>query len=352
MLAVLLVLAAGAAAALTRLARGSRGERSDAEPAGTPTPARARGGARAPAHHRGAAGRRGLRRQRRERAREGATAQRLSDVGSNRYDYWEVALGQFAADPSARRRERLVRGGVAARARDRRGGGGRSLAPARDRGRARADRPRAAGRAGGGSGPRRPPLVAGGSRPDERHGGALTVWAVHACLDWDWEMPRLTLVAVVLAGALLAVEDLRDELSAPPSGLSSSARSRPAARPPDRFRPGRARGWPRRRSCPARRAAHGERAAPPAGAAVALQRAGGGQDRPLAWQPSSSVERASGTWAGSAVPPISAHDGRGRLVAVVLGPLPGHDRHDRRERDREQREADGEAARARHRGEQ
>jgi hypothetical protein len=32
----------------------------------------------------------------------------------------------------------------------------------------------------------------------------LVVWAVHAGVDWDWEMPALTLVAVTLAGMLLA----------------------------------------------------------------------------------------------------------------------------------------------------
>ena len=32
--------------------------------------------------------------------------------------------------------------------------------------------------------------------------GALT-WALHAGLDWDWEMPALTLVAIALAGLLL-----------------------------------------------------------------------------------------------------------------------------------------------------
>jgi O-Antigen ligase len=34
---------------------------------------------------------------------------------------------------------------------------------------------------------------------------ALTAWAFHSAIDWDWEMPALTLVAVVLAGAMLAV---------------------------------------------------------------------------------------------------------------------------------------------------
>ena len=33
---------------------------------------------------------------------------------------------------------------------------------------------------------------------------ALVVWTLHSAIDWDWEMPGLTLVAVVLAGALLA----------------------------------------------------------------------------------------------------------------------------------------------------
>jgi O-antigen ligase len=33
---------------------------------------------------------------------------------------------------------------------------------------------------------------------------ALATWAVHAGVDWDWEMPALTLVAVLLAGAVIA----------------------------------------------------------------------------------------------------------------------------------------------------
>jgi hypothetical protein len=33
---------------------------------------------------------------------------------------------------------------------------------------------------------------------------ALAAWAFHSAIDWDWEMPALTLVAVLLAGALLA----------------------------------------------------------------------------------------------------------------------------------------------------
>jgi hypothetical protein len=36
---------------------------------------------------------------------------------------------------------------------------------------------------------------------------ALVVWALHSAIDWDWEMPALTLIAVVVAGALVARAD-------------------------------------------------------------------------------------------------------------------------------------------------
>ena len=32
----------------------------------------------------------------------------------------------------------------------------------------------------------------------------FVVYVAHAPLDWDWQMPAVTLVAIVLAGALLA----------------------------------------------------------------------------------------------------------------------------------------------------
>ena len=37
---------------------------------------------------------------------------------------------------------------------------------------------------------------------------ALVLWAAHAGIDWDWEMPALTLVALALAGALVAWGDM------------------------------------------------------------------------------------------------------------------------------------------------
>ncbi len=33
---------------------------------------------------------------------------------------------------------------------------------------------------------------------------AISLWALHSTIDWDWEMPGLTLVAAILAGALAA----------------------------------------------------------------------------------------------------------------------------------------------------
>jgi hypothetical protein len=37
----------------------------------------------------------------------------------------------------------------------------------------------------------------------------VALWAAHAAVDWDWEMPAVTLPALLLAGALLGLADLR-----------------------------------------------------------------------------------------------------------------------------------------------
>ena len=138
-------------------------------------------------------------------AASGASSQRLQSVESNRYDYWGVALDHgFAPDPlkgigaggfaviwleyrHVPERAKvahslyvetlaelgivgfvfllafLVGVGMAARHAWR-------IAPARTAGPA----------------------------------AALVVWATHSAIDWDWEMPALTLVAIVLAGMLVA----------------------------------------------------------------------------------------------------------------------------------------------------
>jgi O-antigen ligase/polysaccharide polymerase Wzy-like membrane protein len=148
----------------------------------------------------------------------GASTSRLSDVGSHRWSYWRAALGVVADHPVAGAGtgsfgvEWLRRRTIDERVRDTHSLelqtaaelglvglalllvalGGVAVAAARA---LRADRVLAAG-----------PAAAG-----------LT-WLLHAGLDWDWQMPALTLVAVALAGLLLcrspaAVADGRQQLA-------------------------------------------------------------------------------------------------------------------------------------------
>ena len=44
---------------------------------------------------------------------------------------------------------------------------------------------------------------------------ALAVWGLHATIDWDWQLPAVTLPAIVLAGALIAASE---SPSATPAG--------------------------------------------------------------------------------------------------------------------------------------
>ena len=133
----------------------------------------------------------------------GAGAGRLTSVSSNRYEYWRVALNAFRDDPLVGAgsggfrvvwlQERPIRetvrdthslefevaaelglvgllalallcGGVAVTAR-------RALA-------------------------HHGPIAAGAA-------AALVVWFLHASIDWDWEMPAVTLPALVLTGLLI-----------------------------------------------------------------------------------------------------------------------------------------------------
>jgi O-antigen ligase len=59
----------------------------------------------------------------------------------------------------------------------------------------------------------------------------VVVWAFHAAVDWDWEMPTVTLLALLLAGVLLALAEL-----APARGTASATAPRSAA-PQPRPRP-------------------------------------------------------------------------------------------------------------------
>jgi hypothetical protein len=53
---------------------------------------------------------------------------------------------------------------------------------------------------------------------------AIVVFATHAAVDWDWEMPAVTLVALALAGCLIGIGDAADTAERPATG---TARARP-----------------------------------------------------------------------------------------------------------------------------
>ncbi len=145
---------------------------------------------------------------------DGASAQRLSSVESQRYDYWDVALGAFADHPLA---------GI--------GAGGFKVewwreqpdtaAPASDAHSLYVETLAELGLVGLAA---LALLFAGvglaAARALWHHRAlaagpvaALVAWALHAGLDWDWEMPAVTLIAVLLAGLLVALAE--DEPAAP-----------------------------------------------------------------------------------------------------------------------------------------
>jgi hypothetical protein len=137
----------------------------------------------------------------------GATAERFGSAGSPRFEYWEAALAGFAREPAAGHgagafravwlRERDVPGKVLdahsleLETAVELGLIGLALLLALLGGVAAAAR-----RAHRGD-----PVLAAGPA------AAAAAWAAHSAIDWDWEMPALTLVAVVLGGVLLAAAD-------------------------------------------------------------------------------------------------------------------------------------------------
>jgi hypothetical protein len=156
----------------------------------------------------------------------GAGAGRLTTASSNRYEYWRVALNAFAREPLTGigaggfrvewLRERRVREAV-------RDAHSLPVETAAELG-----LPGLLGLAA---------LVVGvalaARRALARHRAlaagataALTTWFLHACIDWDWEVPAVTMPAIVLAGVLTALSERRADPAAagPPT---------PAARTPD-----------------------------------------------------------------------------------------------------------------------
>ena len=143
-------------------------------------------------------------------------AERLKNAGSNRYEYWDVAVGMVAGDPLAGEgsgifrvvwlRERTIREAVQ---------DAHSLVLE-------------TGAELGLVGLALLALVLGGvalaafRAVRERHvlapgvAAGLATWAVHAQLDWLWEMPAATLNAILLGGLAIALYertlDLKQQL--------------------------------------------------------------------------------------------------------------------------------------------
>jgi O-antigen ligase len=134
----------------------------------------------------------------------GETSARFSSVGSNRYEYWKVALKVAADHPIAGvgtggfAAEWLARRDITDSARDAHSLELESLAELGLVGFALL----CAFLVAVALAARRVQLLDPGLSAGPI--AALALWTLHAAIDWDWEMPALTLVAVVLAGMLAA----------------------------------------------------------------------------------------------------------------------------------------------------
>jgi hypothetical protein len=134
----------------------------------------------------------------------GATAERFASVGSHRYEYWRVALEAFAEDPL----KGTGAGGFRVAWLEER----RMTVPLRDAHSVELEFLSQLGLVGlilllavfwtvfvaARRLARTDALLVAGPA------AALAVWGAHSAIDWDWQMPALTLVAVVLAGVVLA----------------------------------------------------------------------------------------------------------------------------------------------------
>jgi hypothetical protein len=168
----------------------------------------------------------------------GASAERLTNVSSNRYEYWRVALDAFRDEPLT---------GV--------GSGGFRVVWLKQRVIGETVRDTHSllfemaaelglvgllGLAlmfGGGAATARralmrsPALAAGPV-------AVLVVWSLHAMIDWDWQMPAVTLPALVLAGFLIALAEAEPGAAGERHADRAASSPRlPAAPAPDRLRP-------------------------------------------------------------------------------------------------------------------
>jgi hypothetical protein len=163
-------------------------------------------------------------------------ATRLTTLQSNRYDYWSVALRAFSGDPvqgagaGGWSVDWLLWRNVDEAAQDAHSLPLQTLAELGVVGLALllafcAGVTLAARRA-----LRVSPLAAGPT-------AAAVVYFAHAPLDWDWQMPAVTLVAIVLMGALLALSEAGADpphAASPPPGRRSEGTTAPrrSAAPP------------------------------------------------------------------------------------------------------------------------
>lgn len=134
----------------------------------------------------------------------GETSQRLSSTGSNRYAYWKVALRTFADEPlrgvgsGSFATEWLQRRTITEVVRDAHSLYIETLAELGIVGLLLLGLALGAVAACARAVYRVDPALAAGPI------AALTAFGLHAGIDWDWEMPALTLVAISLAGVLLS----------------------------------------------------------------------------------------------------------------------------------------------------
>ena len=129
----------------------------------------------------------------------GAEARRLTTISSNRYEYWRVGLEAFADHPlggvgaAGFRVEWLRERSIPEAVRD---AHSLEVEVAAELGMMIGGVALAARRA-----MRAHAAVAAGPA------AALLVWFLHASIDWDWQLPAVTLPALVLAGALVVLSD-------------------------------------------------------------------------------------------------------------------------------------------------
>jgi O-antigen ligase len=165
--------------------------------------------------------------------RFGSSTSRLASADSPRYEYWRVAVGAFADHPL----QGVGAGGFAVEwLRER-----TEARPARDAHSLPIETLAELGLAGAAllallaAGialaarcvQRADPVLAAGPA------AALIAYAFHASIDWDWEMPALSLVAVALAGLLLArsAPSSTSTVTAPSTTNAGSATNRNRVEP-------------------------------------------------------------------------------------------------------------------------